>query len=59
MSADLKKKPVVEYRYVRLDTLETLKNALSLYEVFGFYNIAPYVYNPIEGARFMELELDV
>lgn len=49
----------LNYRYVRLDTLETLKNALSLYEAFGFYDIAPYVYNPIKGARFMELELNV
>jgi ribosomal protein S18 acetylase RimI-like enzyme len=49
----------LNYRYVRLDTLETLRNALSLYKAFGFYDIAPYVYNPIEGARFMELELNV
>ncbi len=49
----------LNYRYVRLDTLETLKNALGLYESFGFYDIEPYVYNPIAGARFMELELNV
>jgi len=34
-------------------------NALGLYESFGFYDIEPYIYNPIAGARFMELELNV
>lgn len=45
------------YQYMRLDTLPTMKSAQSLYLSFGFYDIEPYVYNPIQGARFMELKL--
>lgn len=47
----------LEYHYMRLDTLSTMKNAQGLYTALGFYDIEPYVYNPIEGARFMELKL--
>mgnify|MGYP001329994236 CR=1 FL=1 len=45
------------YHYIRLDTLRTMKKAQKLYTSFGFYDIEPYVYNPIKGARFMELNL--
>lgn len=45
------------YKYMRLDTLPTMKSAQYLYQSFGFYDIEPYVYNPIQGARFMELKL--
>lgn len=45
------------YRYIRLDTLSTMKKAIELYTKFGFYDIEPYIYNPIEGARYMELDL--
>ena len=45
------------YQYMRLDTLPTMKRAQSLYSSFGFYDIEPYVYNPIQGTRFMELKL--
>jgi len=45
------------YQYMRLDTLPTMKSAQSLYLSFGFYDIEPYVYNPIQGTRFMELKL--
>jgi ribosomal protein S18 acetylase RimI-like enzyme len=48
----------LNYHYMRLDTLSTMKAAQKLYSAFGFYDIAPYVYNPIEGTRFMELNLD-
>lgn len=47
----------MNYQYIRLDTLPTMKNAQALYTSLGFYDIAPYVSNPIEGARFMELKL--
>lgn len=46
-----------KYKYMRLDTLPTMKGAQGLYLSFGFYDIEPYVYNPIEGTRFMELKL--
>jgi len=47
----------LNYKYMRLDTLPTMKEAQSLYTSMGFYDIEPYVYNPIEGARYMELRL--
>jgi ribosomal protein S18 acetylase RimI-like enzyme len=47
----------MKYQFIRLDTLPTMKSAQALYTSIGFYDIDPYVYNPVEGARFMELEL--
>ena len=47
----------LNYQYMRLDTLPTMKKAQDLYLSFGFYDIEPYVYNPIKGTRFMELDL--
>lgn len=31
--------------------------AVALYESPGFVEIAPYRYNPIDGAKYMELDL--
>lgn len=42
---------------MRLDTLPTMTKAQDLYRAFGFYEIEPYVFNPIQGTRFMELKL--
>ena len=47
----------LNYHYIRLDTLSTMIKALDLYKSLGFYEIEPYIYNPIKGARFMELKL--
>lgn len=47
----------LKYSYIRLDTLPTMKKAQELYTLFGFYDIEPYIYNPIKGARFLELKL--
>lgn len=45
------------YAYIRLDTLSTMQEAQQLYASLGFYDIAPYIYNPIPRARFLELKL--
>lgn len=45
------------YQKMRLDTVPSMKQAQCLYESLGFYDIAPYCYNPIPGTRFMELML--
>ena len=45
------------YCFMRLDTVPSMKEAITLYESLGFVRIAPYRRNPIEGAVFMELTL--
>jgi ribosomal protein S18 acetylase RimI-like enzyme len=41
------------YRRICLDTLATMTAAVALYESLGFVPIAPYVYNPVPGARYL------
>ena len=45
------------YTHMRLDTLPSMGDALTLYESLGFRDIPPYRFNPIEGSRFLELTL--
>jgi ribosomal protein S18 acetylase RimI-like enzyme len=45
------------YRTMRLDTAPGMEAAQALYREFGFRDIAPYCYNPLPGARFMECDL--
>jgi ribosomal protein S18 acetylase RimI-like enzyme len=45
------------YKKIRLDTIETMKEAIALYKTMGFKVIAPYRFNPLEGVIYMELEI--
>ncbi|RPH64828.1 MAG: GNAT family N-acetyltransferase [Acidobacteria bacterium] len=47
----------IGYRSMCLDTLPSMTPALHLYYDLGFRPIEPYVFNPIEGAIFLGLDL--
>ena len=49
----------IGYRAVRLDTLPEMRQAHKLYEELGFREIAPYCANPVEGVRYLELDLSL
>ena len=42
-----------------LDTLDDMEAARGLYASLGFEDIPPYYYNPIAGAHYLKVELDV
>ena len=48
----------LNYKKMRLDTLPTMKSAIELYKKMGFHEINPYRVNPIEGAKYFEIQLD-
>lgn len=47
----------IGYKTIYLDTLETMKPAINLYQSFGFQEIQAYYHNPIEGAKYFKLDL--
>ena len=47
----------IGYRRMYLDTLPTMAGAQRLYESLGFKDIPAYRHNPIEGTRFLGLDL--
>jgi ribosomal protein S18 acetylase RimI-like enzyme len=47
----------LDYREVRLDTLPTMTEAVSLYRTLGFREIAPYYDTPVAGTLFLARRL--
>lgn len=47
----------IGYHSILLDTLDTMKPAISLYTSIGFKEIESYYDNPIKGAKYFELDL--
>lgn len=45
------------YAHIRLDTLSSMEKALRVYQRLGFHDIDAYRHNPLEAARYLELEL--
>jgi len=45
------------YHSIRGDTVPSMQVAQALYASLGFKEIEPYCYNPIEGAKYIELKL--
>lgn len=57
LTAALEATKALGYKKISLDTLATMTPAINLYKKNGFYEIAPYYFNPEENAVFFEREL--
>jgi ribosomal protein S18 acetylase RimI-like enzyme len=47
----------ISYERMKLDTVPTMKEAIDLYKQIGFTEASAYRYNPVQGAIYMELDL--
>jgi len=56
-NAIIQKAKEIGYKFMRLDTLPFMREAIALYLSLGFQEIASYRYNPFEGAKFYEIKL--
>jgi ribosomal protein S18 acetylase RimI-like enzyme len=45
------------YKRIRLDTVPSMKAAISLYQSLGFHSIPAYRENPIKGSMYLEKAL--
>jgi putative acetyltransferase len=45
------------YRSMKLDTISSMVEAITLYRMLGFVETEPYRYNPMEDAVYLELRL--
>ncbi|MFH0865575.1 MAG: GNAT family N-acetyltransferase [Bacteroidota bacterium] len=45
------------YKFIRLDTMKTMKTAINIYKACGFYEIESYRFNPSDDVLFMEKKL--
>ncbi len=48
---------VAGHSHICLDTLPSMATAQALYHSLGFEPVAPYVFNPIEGTKYLALDL--
>ena len=53
----VQKAGVLGYKKIKLDTVETMKEAIALYKSMGFKEIEPYRFNPVKGVIYMEKNL--
>jgi len=47
----------IGYGQIVLDTVPSQQTAQALYDALGFYEIEPYCFNPVEGTRYLALDL--